>query len=74
VTGLAPENPVVAKRGTLLFVRHRHVYVVSTELAERALQRTTYNQTTAQEDDQLSTRLTAIVGRMTFTDDRPRTP
>jgi hypothetical protein len=74
LTGLPPENPVVAKRGTLLFVRHRHVYVVSTELSERALQRTTYNQTTAQEDEQLSTRLTAIVGRMTFTDDRPRTP
>ncbi len=74
VTGLPPENPVVAKRGTLLFVRHRHVYVVSTELSERALQRTTYSQTTKQEDDLLSSRLTAIVGRMTFTDDKPRTP
>lgn len=74
VTGLPPENPVVAKRGTLLFVRHRHVYVVSTELSERALQRTTYNQTTKQEDDVLSARLTAIIGRMTFADDKPRTP
>lgn len=74
VTGAPLENPVVAKRGTLLFVRHRHVYVVSTELAERATQRSTYNLTTKQEDDQLSTRLTAIVGRMTFTDDKPRTP
>lgn len=74
VTGLAPEKPVVAKRGTLLFVRHRHVYVISTELSERALQRTTYNQTTKQEDDTLATRLTAIVGRMTFADDRPRPP
>jgi len=74
VTGTPPGNPVVAKRGTLLFVRHRHVYVVSTELAERATQRSTYNLSTKQEDDQLSTRLTAIVGRMTFTDDKPRTP
>ena len=74
MTGTPSENPVVAKRGTLLFVRHRHVYVVSTELSERALQRSTYNLTTQQEDDQLSTRLTAIVGRMTFTDDKPRTP
>ena len=74
VTGAPLENPVVAKRGTLLFVRHRHVYVVSTELAERATQRSTYNLTTKQEDDQLATRLTAIVGRMTFTDDKPRTP
>ena len=74
VTSLPPENPVIAKRGTLLFVRHRHVYVVSTEFSERALQRSTYNLTTEQEDDQLATRLTAIVGRMTFTDDRPRQP
>ncbi len=74
VSGLPPENPVVAKRGTLLFVRHRHVYVVSTEQADRALQRSTYKLTTKEEDDQLSTRLIAIVGRMTFTDDKPRTP
>jgi hypothetical protein len=67
-------DPIIAKRGSLLFVRHRHVYVVSLELAERATQRSTYNLTTAQEDDQLSTRLTAVIGRMTFTDDRPRTP
>jgi len=70
----AVSDPVVAKRGSLLFVRHRHVYVVSLELAERATQRSTYNLTTAQEDDQLSTRLTAAVARMTFTDDRPRQP
>lgn len=74
VTGMPSENPVTAKRGTLLFVRHRHVYVVSTELAERATQRSTYALTTAQEDEQLSARLTAIVGRMTFTRDKPRTP
>lgn len=67
-------DPVIAKRGSLLFVRHRHVYVVSLELAERATQRSTYNLTTEQEDNQLSTRLTAVVGRMTFVDDRPRTP
>lgn len=67
-------DPIIAKRGSLLFVRHRHVYVVSLELAERATQRSTYKLTTAQEDEQLSTRLTAVVGRMTFTDDRPRTP
>jgi hypothetical protein len=64
----------VAKRGSLLFVRHRHVYIVSLELAERATQRSTYSLTTAQEDDQLSARLTAAVGRMTFTDDRPKSP
>jgi hypothetical protein len=67
-------DPVTAKRGTLLFIRHRHVYVVSTELAERATQRSTYRQTTAQEDEQLSARLTALAGRMTFTRDQPRSP
>jgi len=71
--GPAPD-PVIAKRGSLLFVRHRHVYVVSLELSERATQRSTYNLTPAQEDDQLTNRLTAAVGRMTFTDDRPREP
>jgi len=72
--GGPPPVPVVAKRGSLLFVRHRHVYVVSLELAERATQRSTYKLTTKEEDDQLSARLTAAIGRMTFSDDRPRTP
>jgi hypothetical protein len=74
VLGGPPAEPVVAKRGSLLFVRHRHVYVLSLELAERVTQRSTYTLTRQQEDDQLSTRLTAVVGRMTFTDDKPREP
>lgn len=69
-----PADPVVAKRGSLLFVRHRHVYVVSLELAERATQRSTYKATPQEEDDQLAKRLTAVIGRMTFADDKPRTP
>lgn len=69
-----PPDPVTAKRGTLLFVRHRYVYAVSTELAERATRRRSYNLTREQEDAQLSTRLVALVGRMSFTNDRPRTP
>jgi hypothetical protein len=73
VDGGTPDR-VVAKRGSILFVRHRHIYVVSLELSERATQRSTYNLTTAQEDELLSTRLTAVVGRMTFTDDKPRQP
>jgi hypothetical protein len=70
----AAREPVTAKRGNLLFVRHRHVYVVTTELAERATQRTTYKQTVEQEDELLSARLQAIIGRMTFTHDQPRKP
>lgn len=66
--------PVTAKRGTLLFVRHRHVYAVSTELSERATQRLTYRQTVEQENEQLSGRLTALAGRISFTRDKPRQP
>lgn len=72
ITGGPPPDPVVAKRGTLVFVRHRHVYVVSAELAERATQRSTYHLSTKEEDDLLSTRLTTLAGHMTFSDDRPR--
>jgi len=67
-------DPVIAKRGTLLFVRHRHVYAASIELSERATQRLTYHQTVEQENEQLAARLTALAGRMTFTHDQPRKP
>lgn len=69
-----PADPVVAKRGTLLFLRDRHVYAISTEIAERATQRSTYKLTREQEDEQLSTRLTALVERITFVHDVPRQP
>lgn len=72
--GPAAREPVTAKRGTMLFVRNRHVYAVSTELAERATQRSTYKQTVEQENEQLSARLIALAGRMTFTRDQPRKP
>lgn len=72
VDGTRP--PVTAKRGTLLFVRNRHVYAVSTELSERATLRSTYRQTVEQENEQLSGRLTMLAGRMTFTRDKPRQP
>jgi hypothetical protein len=67
-------TPVVAKRGTLVFVHNRHVYALSIELSERATQRSTYALTVEQENEQLSARLTALHGRMSFSDDRPRTP
>lgn len=68
-TGLAapaPENRVVAKRGSLLFVRNRHVYVLSTELAERATKREGYSATPEQENALLTTRLTELAGRLAF--------
>lgn len=66
------QEPVVAKRGTLLFVRNRYIYIISTELAERATQRTTYNRTVEQENSILSERLTTLVNRLIFTDSKPR--
>lgn len=77
MTGLAapaPENRVTAKRGTLLFVRNRHVYVLSTELAERATKRDGYNATPEQENAQLTSRLTELAGRLVFPPSRSRAP
>jgi hypothetical protein len=73
--GLGPSaSRVTAKRGTLLFVRNRHVFVLSTELAERATQRGTYAATPEKENDQLAARLTALAGRLVFPAPKPRAP
>ena len=72
--GTPPASPAVAKRGTLLFVRNRYIYIISTELAERVTQRSTYQQTTENENASLSTRLTALAGRLVFPPPKPRAP
>ncbi len=64
--GAPPPAPVTAKRGTLLFVRNQHVFVLSTELAERATQRTTYSATAEAENARLTARLTELAGRLVF--------
>lgn len=74
VLAASPGEPVTAKRGTLLFVRNRHIYILSTELAERATQRSTYEQTTEKEDALLADRLVALVGRLSFPAPKPRSP
>lgn len=56
----------VAKRGNLLFVRNGHVFVISTELAERAVEGSHYKKTTEEEDEILRNRLNDIVAKMTF--------
>jgi hypothetical protein len=76
-TGLAappPEDRITAKRGTLLFVRDRHVYVLSTELAERVTKRADYDLTAEKENAQLTARLTELANRLVFTSPRSRTP
>ena len=65
---------VTAKRGTLLFVRNGHVFVLSTELAERATQRSTYQATPEKENAQLTGRLTELVNRLVFPGPKPRNP
>ncbi|MSU46944.1 MAG: hypothetical protein EXS42_07455 [Lacunisphaera sp.] len=67
-----PARTVTAKRGTLLFVRNRHIFIISTELAERATQRSTYQQTPEKENALLSTRLTELAGRLVFTAPKAR--
>jgi hypothetical protein len=56
----------VAKRGNLLFVKNGHIFVVSTELAERVIEGRTYNKTTAEEDDLLRHRLNDVVDKIQF--------
>ena len=69
-----PDGPVTAKRGNLLFVRHQHIYVLSTELAERATQRHSYKKTPEEENQLLTERLTALAARLIFTDSKPHDP
>jgi hypothetical protein len=62
--------PVVAKRGNLCFVRSGHVFVVSIELAERALERSTYKKTPAEENAILHQRLMDLMAKMQFSEPR----
>lgn len=58
--------PVVAKRGNLIFVRNSSIYVISTELAERETERSTYKKTVAEENEILRTRLLDVVRKLEF--------
>lgn len=55
-----------AKRGNLVVVREGWTFVLSIELAERIIERSTYNKTTVQEDDILRQRLVDLVSKITF--------
>lgn len=56
-----------AKRGNLILVRDGWTYVLSIELAERVLERSTYKKTTVEEDEILRQRLIDLVNKMEFT-------
>ena len=65
---VGPNDPVPeAKRGNLIVVRDGWTYVLSIELAERVLERSSYNRTTAQEDEILRQRLIDFVAKVEFT-------
>lgn len=66
VPQLSATKVPVAKRGNLLFVRGGHIYVISTELAERAIEGRSYSKTTAEEDEILRNRLLDILSKISF--------
>jgi hypothetical protein len=61
-----PGKPPVAKRGNVVFVRNGLVFVVSTELAEKVTEGSTYKKTPDEEDKILRKRLVGIVAKMQF--------
>ncbi len=65
------EPPPVAKRGNLLFVRGGHIYVLSIELAEKVLERSTFKKTVAEEDEMLEARLADLLAKMEFAPAKP---
>ena len=57
----------VAKRGFLCFVKNEHLFVLSTELSERVIDRATYKKTVEEEDALLRQRLMELLSKMMFT-------
>ena len=62
----ATDNLPTAKRGNLLFLKGDNLFILSTEMAERATERSQYTRTTAQEDQILRDRLMDVLGRIRF--------
>jgi hypothetical protein len=62
-----------AKRGNLLIVEKDWVFIVSTELSERVLERLTYRKTTSEENEILRKRLTDLLSKIEFTLPEPAT-
>lgn len=63
---ISPDPLRVAKRGNLLFVRNGHVFIISTELAERVIEGKSYDKKTEEEDEILRNRLLEILSKMSF--------
>lgn len=61
------EEPPVAKRGNLVFVKDECIYVISIELAEKVLDRSTWDKKPEQEDEILTKRLLELLAKIKFT-------
>jgi hypothetical protein len=70
----ASDNLPTAKRGNLLFVKGDNIFILSSEIAERATERSLYTKTTAQEDEILRNRLLEVLGAIRFTGTVAATP
>ena len=64
-------SPAVAKRGNLCFVKNGYVFIISTELAERVLERSTYKKTPEEENAILRQQLLDLVAKMQFPEVQP---
>lgn len=61
------DESLVAKRGNLLFVRNERVYIISIELAEKVLERSTWTKKPAEEDEILTNRLLDLLAKISYT-------
>jgi hypothetical protein len=59
--------PPTAKRGNMVFVKNGYVFVISTELAEFAVEGTAYKKTAAEDNEILRDRLIDIARKIRFT-------
>jgi hypothetical protein len=60
------DAPPVAKRGNLVFVHQRHVFVLSIELGEKVVEGARFTKTVEEEDEILQKRLFDLLGKMEF--------
>jgi hypothetical protein len=70
----ASDNLPTAKRGNLLFIKGDNIFILSSEIAERATERSLYTKTTAQENEILQDRLLDVLRKMRFTGAAVATP
>jgi hypothetical protein len=64
--GFGKDHSPLAKRGNLVFIQNDFVYVISIELVEKALERSSFTKTVAEEDAILRTRLLKFLDKITF--------